>query len=94
MYSYTKRFSLFCGIFTAFTILATAMLFLFLANAGLNFNLIFTIGIFIVAVSGFNLFMTLGIHRLCEVLEMEYEDNVRRFHNLNKKIMELEEKCK
>lgn len=67
---------------------------LFLSNADINFNLIFTIGIFIVAVTAFNLFMTLGIHRLCEVVEMDYEDNVKRFHDLNKKIAELEEKCK
>lgn len=94
MYGYTKRFAKICGIFTACTIAATAMLFLFLSNAGISFSLIFNIGLFVVAVSGFNLFMTLGIHRLCEVVEMDYEDNVKRFHDLNKKIAELEEKCK
>ena len=94
MYGYTKRFTILCGIFTAFNILATAMLFLFLANAKLQFNLIFTIGILVVANAAFTLFMTMGIHRLCETLEMDYEDNVRRFHDMSKKIAELEDKIK
>lgn len=94
MYGYTKRLTLYCGILTAFNILSTIMFFLFLANSELKFSLIFTAAIFLVTVSAFTLFMTIGIHRLCEILEMDYEDNIKRFHELSKKLAQLEEKCK
>lgn len=94
MYNYTKRLSLLCGILASFNIFSIIMLFLYFSNSTLNFNLIFTVVIFLVTVSAFILFMTIGIHHLCETLEMDYEDNVQRFHELSKKVAQLEEKCK
>lgn len=94
MYSTARRLSTICAIFSAINILATILFFLYLANCELGFTFIFTSVLFLISNSVIGLLLTIALRSLCEDSQLEYEDKVRRFKDINNKVKELEHKVK
>ncbi len=94
MYSTARRLSTISAIFSAVNILATLMFFLYLANSDLGFSFIFTAVLFLISNSAIGLLLTVALRDLCQDIQTEYEDKVKRFKDLNNKVRDLEYKVK
>lgn len=92
MYASVKKLSLVCGILTAVNIAMTILFIFAIPGFNLSFAFEFTVGTLLVSVTLISLFLTIALHNLCDILELDYESTAGKLSELEKKVRQMEEK--
>ncbi len=94
MFTTAKKLSIFSVIFTCLHLLGAILLLFCLSSLRLGFAVNFCIIVYVIASTVGALLMTVSLRSLCQDLDMNYENNISRFHDLQTKINELEKQIK
>lgn len=90
MYSTARKLSLISAILCAVNIMGVILFFLSSPVLALPFSAGFAIFMILIASVGVSLLLTLSLRSICQDLEYEYEDHIRRSAELAKRIATLE----
>lgn len=91
MYYAAKRLTTVTALLSAVNIFVTAMYFLSFSGSEMSFTLKINIAFLLVTASLMSLFLTLGLRKLCDALELNFEKDAENMRELRKKIEVLEE---
>ena len=90
MYSTARKMSLLCAILSAVNIMGVFLYLLSSAALSIPFSAGLAIFMILVASAGVSLMLTIALRSICQDLEYEYEDHIRRSSELSKRIEVLE----
>ena len=92
MYASIKRLAIVCTISSIINIGVLILFLMWLPSFKLGFSMEFVITVLLITFSLICFLTIIGMHNLCNVLEMEYESTSGALRELRKKITELENK--
>lgn len=92
MYASVKKLSLACGILTAVNIFATILFLFAIPGFNLSFAFEFTVGTLLAAASLISLLLTISLHNLCDLLELDFENKAGKIREIEIKIRQIEER--
>ena len=94
MYASTKRMAMTCIILTILNLLSAAMTATYLSYFELNFAEVIAITLMLTTTALMGLFLTIGLYKLCQQLDLEYESTAGSIHDLEKRVKIIEDQCK
>ena len=92
MYTTAKRMALISTICCAGNLFGLVLLILCANGLNISFALAFSMVIILSTNAAVSLMLTLGLRSLCQDLVYEFENNTKKFNELNQKIKEIEAK--
>lgn len=90
MYSTTKNIATTCIVISGFNIVLGGLLLLYISSLDIPFGALFSSMIYIVTTSAILLALSIALRKLCDILELDFLDSVRKIGNLKNSIKELE----
>ena len=90
MYSTARKLTALSLILSVVSIVGLIMVWMYFTFLGLEFHWLFALMMFLVAITGICLFLTISIRNLLQDLEMDYDSNARQLKKLSDRIAELE----
>ena len=94
MHSTARRLSVICFILSCISILGLIMLTLCFIYWGLAFEHIFTLMMYLIAMTVISLCLTISLRSLLQELEFDYDSNALQVKKLSDRISELERRVK
>lgn len=94
MYASTKRMAMSCIILTILNLLTTAMTATYLSYFDLGVAEVIAITMMLTTTALIGLFLTIGLYKLCQQLDLEYESTAGSIHDLEKRITKIESQVK
>jgi hypothetical protein len=90
MYSTARKLAGLSMILSVVSILGLIMVSMYFSYLRLEFHWFFALMMFLIAITGICLFLTISIRNMLQDLEMDYDSNARQLKKLSDRITELE----
>ena len=90
MYSTARKIATASAIFCALNIFVGLIFILVTMSLNLAFPIRLSMIMYIVTVSLTTLMLTLSIRSICEDLQYEYENNIKKLHDMNDRLKDIE----
>jgi hypothetical protein len=90
MYSTARKLAGLSMILSVVSILGLIMVSMYFSYLKLEFHWFFALMMFLIAITGICLFLTISIRNMLQDLEMDYDSNARQLKKLSDRITELE----
>ena len=91
MYYVVKRMTTVTALLGAVNAFVTAIYFLSFSNSDMDTTMKITLAFLLITATLASLFLTIALRKLCEALELNFENDAENFRELRKKVEKLEE---
>ena len=92
MYSTARKLAGLSLIFSVVSIVALVMVCMYFSFLRIEFQWFFALMMFLIAISGIGLFLTIALRSMLQDMEFEYDSNARQLKKLSDRIAELEKR--
>lgn len=90
MYSTARKLAGLSLILSVVSIVGLVMVCMYFSFLRLEFHWFFALMMFLIAITGIGLFLTISIRNMLQDLEFEYDSNARQLKKLSDRITDLE----
>ena len=94
MYSTARKLAGLSLILSVASIVGLVMVCMYFSFLRLEFHWFFALMMFLIAITGIGLFLTISIRSMLQDMEMDYDSNARQLKKLSDRITELEKLLK